>query len=134
MTHLTPGRAGPTVRPPMLSAPQPRSPAPGTLPRRLDRGLIQSGIASRRQRFEELEAALVTICETAALRGAARGVRIDDRETWDQPTWHRYLAVAKRLEPDFMPETRRLLSDIGRLERLLTLPMTLGGHRHQVML
>jgi hypothetical protein len=44
---------------------------------------------------------VVAACESAAARGAARSVRIDDRATWNRATWDRYLAEATRLEPDY---------------------------------
>lgn len=47
----------------------------------------------------------------------------DDCETWDKAAWQRYLEAAARLEPDYLPQMRRLLRDIDRFERLLTLPM-----------
>ena len=37
--------------------------------------------------------------------------------------WQRYLAAATQIEPDFMPEMLRLLSEIDRLQRLLMLPV-----------
>ena len=98
-------------------------PAPATPPRPLDHDLLRSGIADRRQRFAELEANMVAICECAALCGADRGARIDHRETSDRAMWQRYLAAATQIEPDFMPEMLRLLSEIDRLQRLLMLPV-----------
>jgi hypothetical protein len=58
---------------------------------------------------------------SAAARGAARAVRIDDRASWDRASWNRYLAEATRIEPKYMPIMLRLLSEIGRLERLTML-------------
>ena len=66
---------------------------------------------------------MVAICECAALCGADRGARIDHRETSDRAMWQRYLAAATQIEPDFMPEMLRLLSEIDRLQRLLMLPV-----------
>jgi hypothetical protein len=50
-------------------------------------------------------------------------VRIDDRATWDRPTWQRYLDAATRLEPDYGPPMRRLLQEIDQLTRLIDLPI-----------
>ena len=66
---------------------------------------------------------MVDACERAAVRGACRNVRIDDCKTWDKATWQRYLEAAARLEPDYLPQMRRLLRDIDIFERLLTLPI-----------
>ena len=66
---------------------------------------------------------MVDACERAAVRGACRKVRMEDYDTWDKATWHRYLEAVARLEPDYMPQMRRLLRDIDRFERLLTLPI-----------
>ena len=51
-----------------------------------------------------------------------RHIRLDDRTTWDRAAWNRYVGMATRLEPEFMPELLRLIRDIERLERLATLP------------
>jgi len=48
---------------------------------------------------------------------------MDDHYTWDKAAWHRYLEAVARFEPDYMPQMRRLLRDIQRFERLLTLPI-----------
>jgi len=89
----------------------------------LDRNGLCAGIDQRRERLASLEAALVTACEAAAARGGARTMQIDDRETWDRATWQRYLKAAAQLEPDYGPRMRRLLLEIGHLERLLRLPV-----------
>ena len=115
MTHLTPGGAGIAAPPSMLSRPHP-PPA-----HQLDGKGLRDGIASRRQDLLDLEAAMVAACETAAARGRAHGVHMDDRETWDRATWTRYLAAAARLEPEFGPPMRRLLREIDQLERVLAL-------------
>ena len=46
------------------------------------------------------------------------------RETWDRPTWNRYLAAAAALEGQYGPPMRRLLREIDQLERVLALPIT----------
>ena len=64
---------------------------------------------------------MVAACEADAARGRPPGVRMDDRGTWDRATWNRYLAAATRMEPQFGPPMHRLLRDIDRLQRLLSL-------------
>jgi len=116
MTHPTQGGASLCIAPAM----------PGTAAARqwrLDRNILRHGIGARRCRLAELEAAMVNACERAAARGASRSVRIGDQKTWDKAAWQRYLDEAARLEPYYMPEMRRLLQDIDRFERLLTLPI-----------
>ena len=89
----------------------------------LDRSHLATGIASRRRRLADLEAAMAASCEAAAARGAPRAIRVEDRETWDRAMWRRYLDAAARLEPDYGPLMRRLLQEIDRLQRLLDLPL-----------
>lgn len=84
---------------------------------------LQQAIADRRARYAALEAALVAACEREAAHGADRTAHLGDRGTWDRAMWDRYLAAAVRREPDFMPAMWRLLDEIGRLERLLALPL-----------
>ncbi len=106
MTHLTPGGAGAAARPALLSTAQSSLLAPHATRGRLDRAGLCAGIARRRQTFADLEASLVIACEQAAARGAAPAVRIDDRATWDRPTWHRYLGShppGTRLRPAHAP-------------------------------
>ena len=116
MIQLTPGGASLRMAPAMPSS----APAPQ---RHLDRNILRRGIAARRHRLAELETSMVDACERAAVRGACRKVRMEDYDTWDKATWHRYLEAVARLEPDYMPQMRRLLRDIDRFERLLTLPI-----------
>ncbi|MEO8716537.1 MAG: hypothetical protein ABI369_16150, partial [Acetobacteraceae bacterium] len=92
-------------------------------PHHLDRKGLRQGIAERRQHLLDLETALVAACEARAARGRARGVRMDDRETWDKATWTRYLDAATTLEPEYDPRMRRLLREIDRLARLAELPV-----------
>jgi hypothetical protein len=93
------------------------------LQRHLDRNILRRGIAARRHLLAELETSMVDVCERAAVRGACPNVRMDDYKTWDRATWHRYLDAVARLEPDYIPQMRRLLRDIDRFERLLALPI-----------
>jgi hypothetical protein len=116
MTHPTPGGA---ALPIALAVPR----LTPVSQRHLDRSILRRGIAARRHRLAELETSMVDACERAAVRGACRNVRIDDCKTWDKATWQRYLEAAARLEPDYLPQMRRLLRDIDRFERLLTLPI-----------
>lgn len=119
MTHLNPGGLGTAAPPTMISRLQP-SPSP-----HLDGKGLRAGIASRRQRLLDLEAALVAGCETEAARSRASSVRMDDRETWDRDTWTRYLAAAANLEPEYGPQMRRLLREIDQLARLAELPVAM---------
>nr|WP_294516543.1 hypothetical protein [uncultured Rhodopila sp.] len=123
MTTLTPAGAG-TAAPPAMPCHR-KPPAPGQFASapRLDRNHLVSGIASRRRRLADLEAAMAASCEAAAARGAPRGIRVDDRATWDRAMWQRYLDAAARLEPDYGPLMRLLLREIDRLQRLLDLPL-----------
>lgn len=115
MTHVNPPAAqASTVPSPMTAAP---------VHRHLDRARFLAGVAERRQVLADLEARLATACEQRAARGRASTVRIDDRATWDRPTWNRYLAAAAELEPEYGPRMRRLWQEIGQLERLAELPV-----------
>jgi|ERR1700722_4126431 hypothetical protein len=92
-------------------------------PARLSRQMLDAQIARRRAWLASLEAEMIAACEAAA-----RGVRPQpsaglERENWDRAAWHRYLAAAMRLEPDYGPRMRRLRQEIGQLERLMTLPI-----------
>ena len=116
MTHPTPGGASLYIVPAM----------PSSTPvsqHSLDRSILRHGIAARRHRLAELETSMVDACERAAVHGARRNIRIDDCKKWDRAAWQRYLEAAARLEPDYTPQMRKLLRDIDRFERLLTLPM-----------
>ena len=116
MTEPTSGGASLRIAPAMpSSAPVPQ--------RHLDRNILRRGIAARRHLLAELETSMVDACERSAARGACRNIRMDDCKTWDKATWHRYLDAVARLEPDYMPQMRRLLRDIDRFERLLALPI-----------
>ena len=116
MTDRSSGAATLRTAPAMLnSAPVPQ--------RGLDRNVLLHGIAAHRRRLAELETSMEDACERAAVRGACRKVRMHDHHTWDKATWQRYLEAVARLEPDYMPQIRRLLRDIDRFERLLSLPI-----------
>jgi hypothetical protein len=116
MTEPTSGGANLRIAPAMpSSAPVPQ--------RHLDRNILLHGIAAHRCRLAELETSMEDACERAAVRGGCRKIRMHDHDTWDKATWHRYLEAVARLEPDYMPQMRRLLRDIDRFERLLSLPI-----------
>ena len=122
MTTLTPTGAGTAAPPAMTGHREPLTPKQPAPARHLDRSHLATGITNRRRQLADLEAAMASACEAAAARGA-RGVRIDDRGTWDRVMWQRYLDAAARLEPDYGPLMRRLLQEIDRLQRLLDLPL-----------
>ena len=113
-----PSSGGATLR----TAPAMLNSAP-VLQRGLDRNVLLHGIAAQRRRLAELETSMVEACERAAVRGACRKVRMHDHHTWDEATWQRYLEAVARLEPDYMPQMRRVLRDIHRFQRLVTLPI-----------
>ena len=89
----------------------------------LSRQVLDMQVLVRRARLAELEAEMIAACEAAA--GGARPWASAgfEREHWDRAAWHRYLAAAMRLEPDYGPRMRRLRQEIGQLERLMTLPI-----------
>lgn len=113
MTHFNPGGVGVGVRSPMLTR----------TTTRLDMQGLRDGIAERRRRLLELELAMVAACEAGAARGRAAVVQMHDRGTWDQATWHRYLATAAAVEHEYGPPMRQLYREIDQLERVMTLPL-----------
>ena len=124
MSHLNPTGASAAALPPaMLSIPAIPRAEPTPDRRRLDRQGLRSGIARRQRALAEVETAMVAACEQAAARGAARTVRIEDRETWDRATWRCYLDTAVRLEPEYGPRLRRLYQEIDQITRLMALPL-----------
>ena len=120
MTHLPQEGAGAPAPPSMISHPHQTSAG-----HHLDRNRLRQGIASRRQLLFDLEAALVAACEKEAARSRTSAVRMDDRATWDQPMWARYLAAAARLEPSYGPDMRQLLREIDQLTPLAELPVAM---------
>ena len=123
MSTLTPTRAGTAAPAALPCHGKPLTTGQPASARHLDRNHLVSGIVSRRGRLADLEAAMAASCEAAAIRGAPRAIRVDDRGTWDRAMWQRYLDAAARLEPDYGPLMRRLLQEIDRLQRLLDLPL-----------
>ena len=125
MTHIHPG--GETRLAPPLVGP-PTSPPPAHQTARPALGInlrhLRAVIAARRAAIASLEAAMVAKCEAAAARTAPRGIRPDDRATWDHAMWDRYLTAAATLEPDYLPRLLRLHVEVECLERLRLLPMT----------
>ena len=87
-----------------------------------DRSRLTAALAARRASVAELEAAWVAAAETDIVRHLGGGVRIDDRSTWDNATWMRYLTAAEQQEPAFKPRINRLLTEISNLEKLLAMP------------
>ncbi len=122
MTELASGNATSALSAVLPSKPAASLLARPTYARHLDLAGLRSGIASRTREIGDLEGQLVAACEAAAARNAAVGVRIADRETWDRPTWNRYLAAAIQLEPDYGPRMRRLYQEVDQLKRLIALP------------
>lgn len=81
---------------------------------------LRAALADKRLMVSRLEAGWVAAAEAAIARHLPKHVRLDDRGTWDGPTYRRYLAQAEKIEPEFKPRIRRLLSEIDSLERLLS--------------
>jgi hypothetical protein len=118
MTHIHPG--GETrPAPPMLAG----IPARPRTMQGFDRRRLRQAIMDKRAQLAALEMSMVAICEQDAARGLGHGVRIDDRDTWDKATWDRYLAAATCHEPEYMPAMFRILDEIERLKRLMSLPL-----------
>ena len=96
-------------------------------PTHVSHARLRDAIGDRRDRLLQLELAMVAVCEDKAAHRAAPTVRITDRETWDRPTWTRYLAAAASVEDEFGPPMRQLLREIDQLERVMALPLTRGA-------
>ena len=116
MTHVSPG--GDTR---LALSQLTRATTPSCLDLGIDRVRLREAIASRRATLAALETAMVAVCEQQAARAAGPNVRIDDRTTWDKPMWGRYLAAAASHEPDYMPRMLRLIGEIDRFERIMSL-------------
>ncbi len=102
------------------------SPDGGAMPRppvAFSQQALTPHVARRRVVLAALEAEMIASRETAALGTRSETDGPLDREHWDRPTWHRYLAAAMRLETVYGPRMRRLREEIGQLERLMTLPI-----------
>jgi hypothetical protein len=89
----------------------------------LSRSILDAHITRRRAALAALEANMTAACEAAALGPRSWPGAPVDPAGWDRAAWHRYLAAAMRLEPDFGPRMNRLRQEIGQLERLRTLPI-----------
>jgi hypothetical protein len=98
MTHMTPGGDSPVSS---------QTPATTVFQQSLDRNRLREAIGVRSQRLAKREADLVAACEKAVAHGAGRHIRLDDRTTWDRAAWNRYIEIATRLEPAFMPDLFR---------------------------
>ncbi len=81
---------------------------------------LRAALADKRLMVVRLEAEWVAAAEAAIARHLAKHIRLDDRGTWDGPTYRRYLAHAEKVEPEFKPRIRRLLSEIDSLEQTLS--------------
>lgn len=66
--------------------------------------------------------------EAEVAKHLPKHVRVDDRSTWDRATYCKYLAEAERIEPEFKPRLKRLLTEIDALERLIS-PSTIRATR-----
>ncbi len=116
MTHLS-------LAAPARDAPPHASTPPADFTALLgDRSRLRSALENKRISITMLESDWVAAAEADAAVGRGRTVRMDDRETWDRPTWDRYLAAASKYEPDYMPRIKRLLGEIDNLLKLLALP------------
>ena len=115
MTHLSPTATMRRALPPASAA------SPSFTALLGDRSHLRSALLAKRATIARLETAWGA-AEADAAVGRSRGVRIDDRETWDRATWDRYLAAASKHEPDYMPRIKRLLGEITNIEKLLALP------------
>ncbi|MBV9749386.1 MAG: hypothetical protein JO157_11275, partial [Acetobacteraceae bacterium] len=109
MTHLSSAEA---VRAAEASLSRARAPLPALAG---DRGTLRDKLAGKRTQVARLETEWVGAAESDISRHLGHGVRIHDRETWDRPTWTRYLAAAEAHEPLFKPRIRRLLAEIASL-------------------
>ena len=98
-------------------------PAPALLG---NRTALRGAVAAKRAQIVALETDWVAAAETEAGRQAGKGVRTDDRATWDGPFWARYLAAAATIEPTYKPRIKQLLREIDCLERLLAMPSGTG--------
>ena len=90
----------------------------------LSRQTLDFPIALRRARLAELEAEMIAACEAAVLGVRLRRTASGDCACWDRMIWHRYLAVAMRLEATYGPCMRRLHPEVGQLGRLMMLSIT----------
>lgn len=89
----------------------------------MDRQIIATGIAARRQQVTFIEDRLLSACERAAGHGRRGRRPPEDRDAWDRHTWNRYLREAVAQEAELGPELRRLHGEIAVLERLSSLPL-----------
>lgn len=87
-----------------------------------NRASLRAAVAAKRAQISALETDWVTAAEADAGRQASKGVRMDDRATWDGVIWARYLAAAEAFEPAYKPKIKQLLREIDSLERLLDMP------------
>ena len=74
-------------------------------------------LAARRAELATLDINLVTACERAAGQGRRGRLPPPDPARWDRSTWHRYLTEARTQECLLASRCRRLLAEIGEMER-----------------
>ncbi len=87
---------------------------------------LRAALGDKRALIDRLEAEWVAAAERQIAKHLPKHIRIDDRATWDGPTYARYLTEAEKIEPEFKPRIKRLLGEIDSLERLLS-PSTHGA-------
>lgn len=81
---------------------------------------LRTALAKKQALIRRVEADWVADAERETARHIPKHVQIDDRSTWDGPTFARYMSEAERIEPSFKPRLRRLLAEVDALERLLS--------------
>ena len=74
-------------------------------------------LAARRAELATLDINLVTACERAAGQGRRGRQPPPDPARWDRSTWHRYLTEARAQDHRLATRRRRLLAEIGAMER-----------------
>ena len=81
---------------------------------------LRAALAGKRALVTRLEAEWVAAAEREVAKHLSSHVHIDDRGTWDGPTYARYMLEAERVEPSFKPRLKRLLGEIDAIERVLS--------------
>ena len=74
-------------------------------------------LAARRAELATLDINAITACERAAGQGRRGRLPPPDPARWDRSTWHRYLTEARAQEYLLAARRRRLLAEIGEMER-----------------
>lgn len=81
---------------------------------------LRTALTDKRALVARLEAEWVAAAEVQLARHLSKHIRIDDRGTWDGPTFSRYMLEAERIEPEFKPRIKRLLGEIDALDRMMS--------------